>query len=166
MYVSSCSVKSKECPLEQAVLSQVPCPALACPSTFCHIFLFWWKVLTGDISGDMHFLGSLCGPADCGSSLGFASSSTRSKPGCGPGGMSKEKAACFCSSTKEEMSFLGPTDLLRFCLFGFLRLWLERWRVCFEIPPSGFGYGLALWIHIRSVCERGIRILGMKSSAE
>lgn len=139
-----CFIKCKKCPLEQAVLSQVTCPALACPGPFCHIFLFWWKVLTGDFTGDMHSLGSLCGPADHGTSLGFASTSTWSKPGCGPGGMSKEKVDWFCSGTKEEMSFLGPTDLLRFCLFGLPRLWSERWRVRFEIPPSGFGYGLAL----------------------
>lgn len=58
------------------MLSQIPCPALTCPDSFSDISLFWWKVLTGERTGDIHSQASLSGPADCGASLGFASSST------------------------------------------------------------------------------------------
>lgn len=118
------------------MLSQILCPALTCPGPFCHIIFFWWKELTGECTGDMHSLGSLSGPADHGASLGFTSGSTWSKPGCGPGGTSKEKATWFCPGTKEEMNILGATDWLKFCLCGLLRLWSEKWWVYFEISPS------------------------------
>lgn len=39
----------------------------------------------------MNSFESLSDPADFGASLGFASSSTWSRPGCWPGSMSKEK---------------------------------------------------------------------------
>lgn len=117
------------------MLSQILCPALACPVSFCHIFLFGWKVLTVNTPVTRIPWGP-SGPADCGASLGFANSSTWSKPRCGPRGISKEKTTWFCSGTKEEMSFLGPTDLLGFCLCGLLRLWSEKWWVHFEIRPS------------------------------
>lgn len=61
-YVFSSGVllsKVQGVPLELAVFSWVPCPALVCPGPFCHVFLFWWKASRGDV----HSLGSLSSPA-------------------------------------------------------------------------------------------------------
>lgn len=70
---------------------------MCCPRS--HVLL--WVILVPSVTssfygakctGDMNSFESLSGPADFGTSLGFASSSTWSKPGCWPGCMSKEKA--------------------------------------------------------------------------
>lgn len=39
-----CFIKSRKCPLELDVLSQILYPTLGYPGPFCHILLFWWKV--------------------------------------------------------------------------------------------------------------------------
>lgn len=79
--------KSRKYPLELDVLSQILCPALGYPGP-----LPTSSFSGGRCPGDMNSFESLSGPADCGTSLGFASSSTWSKPGCWPGWVNKEKA--------------------------------------------------------------------------
>lgn len=69
---------------------------MCCPRSYTLLWVILVPSVTSSFSvgrctGDMILFDSLSGPADCGTSLGFASSSIWSKPGCWPGWMSKGK---------------------------------------------------------------------------